>query len=193
LACHHLHGTNGSRRQMTGRPPSPPPRSTTRQRSLPRTTVDDHAASLAVDRVNASEDEAHDQPHDACLLPSQPLTVEVLRRPLDSAGRAAGVLLGYALRGAAAESWSSRGVGLSSPPAHPIWILQGGFAPCNPRQQRVLAGCVHASGGGGQPSDRSPFEPKPERWLLTSQAGQGAQPLDRKYIEEKPRAIDEDT
>jgi transposase InsO family protein len=75
---------------MTGRPPSPPPRSTTRQRSLPRTTVDDHAASLAVDRVNASEDAAHDQPHDACLLPSQPLSLEVLRRPLDFAQYTAG-------------------------------------------------------------------------------------------------------
>ena len=35
--------------------------------------------------MNASEDEARDQPHDACLLPSQPLTVEVLRRSLEFA------------------------------------------------------------------------------------------------------------
>jgi len=49
---------------------------------LPRTAADAYAASPAGDPVTASEDEARDQPHDACLLPSQSLTVEVLRRSL---------------------------------------------------------------------------------------------------------------
>jgi hypothetical protein len=35
--------------------------------------------------ANASPDDQHDQPLDASLLPSQPLTVEALRRPLEFA------------------------------------------------------------------------------------------------------------
>jgi len=35
-------------------------------------------------RANASQDAQHDQPLDACLLPSQLLTLEVLRRPVES-------------------------------------------------------------------------------------------------------------
>jgi putative transposase len=35
--------------------------------------------------ANASPDDRHDQPLDASLLPSQPLTVEALRQPVESA------------------------------------------------------------------------------------------------------------
>ena len=68
----------------TRRPPPRPPRSTTLERSLPRSVVDARAGPPAVDQVNASADVEPDQPDDACSIPSQLLTVEMLRRPLES-------------------------------------------------------------------------------------------------------------
>jgi transposase InsO family protein len=70
---------------MPSRPLLQPPRSTHRKRSLPRTAADAHAASPAVDQVNASARALHAPPDDACLFPSQPLALEVLRRPRESA------------------------------------------------------------------------------------------------------------
>jgi hypothetical protein len=70
---------------MTNRPPRPPPHSTDPERSPPRTAADVHAANPAADPATASEGEAPDPLHDAFLLPSQLLTVEVLRQPLESA------------------------------------------------------------------------------------------------------------
>ena len=84
MACHHLHGTNVFRLRGTRRPPPRPPRSTTLERSLPRSVVDARAGPPAVDQVNASADVEPDQPDDACSIPSQLLTVEMLRRPLES-------------------------------------------------------------------------------------------------------------
>jgi hypothetical protein len=74
---------------MINRPLPRPPRSTTPGQSLPRTTADAHAASLAGAPVNALAHEALDQPPDACLLPSQSLIVEGLRRFLEFALHAA--------------------------------------------------------------------------------------------------------
>ena len=73
----------------TRRPPPRPPRSTTLERSLPRSVVDARAGPPAVDQVNASADVEPDQPDDACSIPSQLLTVEMLRRPLESTLHAA--------------------------------------------------------------------------------------------------------
>ena len=70
---------------MPRRPSLPPPRSTGPERSLARTAACAPVAIPVVDRVNASVDEAPDQPDGALVLASQLLTVELLRQPLDSA------------------------------------------------------------------------------------------------------------
>ena len=72
------------------RPPQRPlPHWTARQRSPPRTAADARGASPEAGQVNASAGAAPDQQLvDVSVLPSQLLTVEVLRRPLDSALRA---------------------------------------------------------------------------------------------------------
>ena len=65
-------------------PPSPLPRSTIRAQSLPRIAADVHVAPRADGRATASEGVLLDHFVDACLLPSQLLTFEMLRRPLES-------------------------------------------------------------------------------------------------------------
>src|SRR5712692_8421367 len=70
---------------MTSQPPLQLLHSTTRGRSLPRTVADARAASPTDDQVNASEDATPDQLVETCLFPSQLLTVEMLRRPLEFA------------------------------------------------------------------------------------------------------------
>jgi putative transposase len=72
-------------RPGTPQPPRRHLRLATRERSLPRTAVGAHVAPLADGPANASPDDPHDQLLDASLLPSQLLTVEVLRRPVESA------------------------------------------------------------------------------------------------------------
>src|SRR5712692_6799139 len=70
---------------MTSQPPLQLLHSTTRGRSLPRTVADARTASPTDDQVNASEDATPDQLVETCLFPSQLLTVEMLRRPLEFA------------------------------------------------------------------------------------------------------------
>jgi hypothetical protein len=60
-------------------------RLTTRGQSPPKTAVGAHVAPPADGPVNASPDDPHDQLLDPFLLPSQPLTIEALRRPVESA------------------------------------------------------------------------------------------------------------
>jgi hypothetical protein len=80
-----LHGTSVIPRPETHRPPRRHPRWRTRGRSPPRTAVGAHVAPPADGPANASPDDPHDPPPDVCLLPSQPLTIEALRRPVESA------------------------------------------------------------------------------------------------------------
>ena len=72
-------------RPGTRRPPRPHLRWRTRGRSPTRTAVGARVAPPADDPANASPDDRHDQLLDASLLPSQPLTAKVLRRPVESA------------------------------------------------------------------------------------------------------------
>ncbi len=65
--------------------PRPPPHSTTRGRSPPRTAADAHVATPPDDQGNASEDATPDPTDDAFSFPSRLLTLEVLRRPFESA------------------------------------------------------------------------------------------------------------
>jgi len=67
------------------RPPRRHLRLATRGRSPPRTAVGARVAPPADDPANASPDDRRDQLLDASLLPSQPLTAKVLRRPVESA------------------------------------------------------------------------------------------------------------
>ena len=84
----HSHGTSMSPLQQTHRRP----RWTSPWRCPPRTAACARAARLAVAPVNAPEDAKPDPPVGACLLPSQLLTLEVLRRPVESTlGTAVGV------------------------------------------------------------------------------------------------------
>src|SRR5215212_4866417 len=87
MACRHLHGTTGS--PPPGTPHTPPrrPRWTARARSPSRTVADAHAAPPAADQANASVT-GPPCPTAVSVLPSQLLTVKVLRRPVESALRA---------------------------------------------------------------------------------------------------------
>src|SRR4029453_13202367 len=69
----------------TPRPPRRHLRWRTRERSPPRTAVGAHVVPPVDGPATASLDDRHDQLPDACLLPSQPLTAKVLRRPVESA------------------------------------------------------------------------------------------------------------
>jgi hypothetical protein len=69
----------------TRRPRLRPPRSRARARSLPRTAVDARVVPPVADQANASENAEPDQPVDACLIPSQLLAAELLRRPIEPA------------------------------------------------------------------------------------------------------------
>ena len=80
----HSRGTNANQRQVTHQPPHRHPRSTTHQRSLPKTAPDAHAARPADDQATASPAATHDQPYEPSLLPLQLLTLETLRRPFES-------------------------------------------------------------------------------------------------------------
>jgi transposase InsO family protein len=66
---------------MTRRLPLQRPRLRTLARSLPRTVVDARVVPLVAARVTASGDAELDQLVAAFLLPSQLLTIELLRRP----------------------------------------------------------------------------------------------------------------
>ncbi len=81
----HSRGTNANQPQATHQPPHRHPRSTTHQRSLPKTAPDAHAARPADDQATASPAATHDQPYEPSLLPLQLLTLETLRRPFESA------------------------------------------------------------------------------------------------------------
>ena len=81
---HHSRGTNANQPPPTHQPPHRHPRSTTHQRSLPKTGPDAHAARPADDQATASPAATHDQPYEPSLLPLQLLTLETLRRPIES-------------------------------------------------------------------------------------------------------------
>jgi hypothetical protein len=85
MACRHPHETTGHRPPVTPQRPRRPDRSTNQQRSPPRTAADPHAALPPGDQANASAPAPPDQIDAASAVPSQLLTVEVLRRPLESA------------------------------------------------------------------------------------------------------------
>jgi hypothetical protein len=72
-------------RPGTHRPPPRHLRWRTRGRSPPRTAVGAGVVPPVDGPANASPDDRHDQLLDASLLPSQPLTAKVLRRPVESA------------------------------------------------------------------------------------------------------------
>jgi hypothetical protein len=72
-------------RPGTPRPPHRHLRLATHRRSPPRTAVGARVVPPVDGPANASPDDQHDQLLDASLLPSQPLTAKVLRRPLESA------------------------------------------------------------------------------------------------------------
>ena len=72
-------GTSAFRQQKKQRRP----RSSNRERLLPRIAVDARGVRLSDDQVNASVDVELDQTVDACLHPSQLLPLEMLRRPLE--------------------------------------------------------------------------------------------------------------
>ena len=80
----HSRGTNANQPPPTHQPPHRHPRSTTHQRSLPKTAPDAHAARPADDQATASPAATHDQPYEPSLLPLQLLTLETLRRPFES-------------------------------------------------------------------------------------------------------------
>ncbi len=64
----HSRGTNANQPQATHQPPHQHPRSTTHQRSRPKTAPDAHAARPADDQATASQAATHDQPYDPSLL-----------------------------------------------------------------------------------------------------------------------------
>jgi hypothetical protein len=84
VGIHHLHGASEFRPPETRRPRPQTPRSTSRRRSPPRTAADARGVPPAVDQVTALEHAAPDQLVDAHWLPSQLLTLEMLRRPVES-------------------------------------------------------------------------------------------------------------
>lgn len=77
--------TNGCQPRLTGRPSLRPSRSADPGRSPPRTPFDTHVVKPVVDRASAIVVEAPVEPDGALVLPLQLLTVEMLRRPPDSA------------------------------------------------------------------------------------------------------------
>jgi hypothetical protein len=83
MACHHSHGTNEFRPLAPRRRRLRLPRSSTHARSIPKTVVDARVVPPEVVPANASEDVKHDH-LDACLVPSQLLALELLRRPVES-------------------------------------------------------------------------------------------------------------
>ena len=79
----HCRETIVFRQRETRRPPLRPLRSTSHDRSLPRTAVDVRAGRPTAGRVNASLVVTHDPPVGAYFSPSQLLDLEMLRGPLE--------------------------------------------------------------------------------------------------------------
>jgi hypothetical protein len=97
-------------RPGTRRPPRRHLRLTTRGRSPPRTAVGARVVPPVDGPATASPDDRHDRLLDASLLPSQPLTVEVLRRPVESALAAVIGVVHQARRGVALADGHVQGV-----------------------------------------------------------------------------------
>src|SRR5680860_1917488 len=85
VASRHSAGTSASRQQETIQPPQQLPHSTTQHQCPPRTDADAHDATPEGAPETASADAMHDQLVDSSSYPSQLLTLEVLRRPVESA------------------------------------------------------------------------------------------------------------
>src|SRR5215213_2683605 len=86
MACRHPAGTTAPPPPAIRHPPRRRPRWTARARSPSRTVADAHAAPPAADQVSASVT-GPPCPTAVSVLPSQLLTVKVLRRPVESALR----------------------------------------------------------------------------------------------------------
>src|SRR6266487_6235946 len=84
MACRHPAGTTAPPPPAIRHPPRRRPRWTARARSPSRTVADAHAAPPAADQASASVT-GPPCPTAVSVLPSQLLTVEVLRRPVESA------------------------------------------------------------------------------------------------------------
>src|SRR5678815_3535770 len=84
MACRHPAGTTAPPPPAIPHPPRRRPRWTARGRSPSRIVADAHAAPPAADQVNASVTDPP-CPTAVSVLPSQLLTVKVLRRPVESA------------------------------------------------------------------------------------------------------------
>src|SRR5215211_7861949 len=84
MACRHPAGTTALPPPAIRHPPRRRPRWTARARSPSRTVADPHAAPPAADQVSASVT-GPPCPTAVSVLPSQLLTVKVLRRPVESA------------------------------------------------------------------------------------------------------------
>src|SRR6266511_2589683 len=88
MACRHPAGTTAPPPPVIRHTPRRRPRWTARARSPSRTVADAHAAPPAADQVNASALDPPDPTGAVWVFPSQLLTVEVLRRPVESTLRA---------------------------------------------------------------------------------------------------------